>query len=112
MFNLKFKIMKKVLIIFILLLSFVGFANRSVEYKDYEIRILNSEIQKKNVDFVEYQECYAICSINVINTETGATQTVSGFGHSYLSCSQAGTACLADANAKAKKLVAELNAGE
>jgi hypothetical protein len=95
--------MKKLLFTFTLLVSFASFANNSVI--EINEKLIETKINKVELD----QECYATCSVTIRNTETGETQTVSGFGHSHLSCDLAGASCLANARANAKKKIAELN---
>lgn len=99
--------MKKLLFIFALFLSGVSFANPSVELISEELSISNLDFETKTINPTDDGECYATCSVTVINTETGETVEISGFAHSYISCELAGAACLKNATKKARAFIAE-----
>uniref|UniRef100_UPI00404A5F3D hypothetical protein n=1 Tax=Gelidibacter sp. TaxID=2018083 RepID=UPI00404A5F3D len=96
--------MKKVLIIFALLISGVNFAENSIELKSEELLNLTSEFE---TEIVDDQECYAVCRLTVTNSDTGESTVITGIGHSLLSCELATTQCLKNARKKALEYIAD-----
>ena len=64
-----------------------------------------SNLETEIIDVDNDQECYAVCSQGIYNTETGETATVTSIGHSYLSCDMAAAICQKNLKAKLKKVL-------